>query len=449
MSDRKAFTDAYLRKLTYDGRRSEMTDAGCAGLRVRVAKTGRKTFLLKARDAASRPKTVTLGHYPEMSLREAREAATRARLDLKEGKDINAEKRLVRQAARHDSQTPTLRELVQEYERTFRAIRKSWAPRGKRSERSGARAVIESVLERLLDDQVTDFTLEELGRAINGYRPKRALNGKSTANGQASRARAYLMPVLDWASGRKSFSKVGAGRVPRLDVVSLDQIHDPAVQDPTIKGDRDRVLSEDELRRILPWLTYPAQKDLGLRIPLELDYRPIAMRFMLLTAARREEVETMKWRDLDLGNGVWRKPRVKSTRGGPRGQSLPLSQATIDLLSELPGHAARKPDSYVFPNSKGGKLDNWQRLQDAVYRVSETSRWHRHDLRRTASTIMQALKVPASTIDQILGHTNPLKRENVSAAASHYLRLTRVMKDIRDPQEEALSELAAAIALLN
>ncbi|WP_347310692.1 hypothetical protein [Defluviimonas sp. SAOS-178_SWC] len=62
---------------------------------------------------------------------------------------------------------------------------------------------------------------------------------------------------------------------------------------------------------------------------------------------------------------------------------------------------------------------------------------------------MQALKVRSSTIDQILGHTNPLKRENVSGAASHYLRLTRVIKDIRDPQEEALSELAAAIAVLN
>lgn len=157
----------------------------------------------------------------------------------------------------------------------------------------------------------------------------------------------------------------------------------------------------------------------------------------------------MKWRDLDLSNGVWRKPQVKSTRGGPRGQSLPLSNAIIDLLQQLPGRSGGNLDAYVFPNSTGGRLDNWQRLQNALYRVTETSGWHRHDLRRTASTIMQALKVPASTIDQILGHTNPLKRENVSGAASHYLRLTKIMKDIRDPQEEASSELATVLDALS
>ncbi|MEZ5887877.1 MAG: hypothetical protein R3D56_13505 [Paracoccaceae bacterium] len=61
---------------------------------------------------------------------------------------------------------------------------------------------------------------------------------------------------------------------------------------------------------------------------------------------------------------------------------------------------------------------------------------------------MHALKVPVSTIDQILGHNDPLKREHVSGAASHYLRLGKVMKKIRDPQEEALSELAAALESL-
>lgn len=448
MQEPKVFTDAYLRKLSCDGQRKEITDAGCIGLRVRIAETGKKTFLLKVRNAASQLKTVTLGHYPEMSLREARIAATRAKLDLKAGKDINAGKRLLRILAQQDSADPTLRELLEEYETMFRTIRKSWAPRGKASLRSGARAVIESVLEHLLDGRVTDLKLEQFGKAINEYRPKRALKGKSTANGQASRARAYLMPVLDWASGRKSFSKIGAGRVPRLDVVSLDQIHDPSKLDPTIKGDRDRVLTEVELRKILPWLTYPARRDLGLRISVDLDHRPVAMRFMLLTAARREEVENMRWRDLDPINGVWRKPQIKSTRGGQRGQSLPISAAILDLLVRLPGHGAGNPDAFVFPNSKGGQLDNWQRLQEALYRVTGTSGWHRHDLRRTASTIMQALKVPASTIDQILGHTDPLRRENVSGAASHYLRVTRIMKDIRDPQEEALSELATALDTL-
>lgn len=447
MIERKPFTDALLRKLTYDGRRSEITDAGCRGLRIRVSETGQRTFVLKARDSTSRLKTVTLGHYPELTLRQARDAAIKARLDLKAGKDINGEKRQLRDHRTHNP-SPTLGELIIEYEGIFCSQRKSWQPRGKKSTRSRARAVIEAVLDKLLTISVADLTLEQLGSAINGYKPKQPINGKKTANGQASRARAYLMPVLDWAAGRKAFSKIGAGRTVTLNVISLEQIHDPASKDPSISGDRERVLTEDELRRILPWLVYPPRQEMGLRIPPEHDFRPIAMRFLLLTASRREEVENMQWHHLDLVNGVWQKQSVKSTRGGPRGQKLPLSPAAIDLLKTLPGYGEAKSTGFVFPNSKGGKLDNWPRVQKALYSATGTAGWHRHDLRRTAATVMHALKVPVSTIDQILGHTNPLKREDVSGAASHYLRLTKVMKNIRDPQEEALDELAAALSVI-
>lgn len=58
---------------------------------------------------------------------------------------------------------------------------------------------------------------------------------------------------------------------------------------------------------------------------------------------------------------------------------------------------------------------------------------------------MHSLKVPVSTIENILAHTQPLKAENAGGAASHYLQLTRIMTNSRDPQEEALSLLAKAL----
>lgn len=91
-------------------------------------------------------------------------------------------------------------------------------------------------------------------------------------------------------------------------------------------------------------------------------------------------------------------------------------------------------------------LDNWDRFQRALNKQSGTSGWHRHDLRRTAATIMTALKVPASTVAQILAHKDPLRHEGVGGAASNYIQLGKTFNNSRDPQEEALSILAEALA---
>lgn len=444
-----ALTDAYLRKLKPTGKRTELTDTVVAGLRARISATGQITFILKCRNAASQLISVTIGRYPEISLKEARERGMRERAALKDGRDINAEKKALRKTDSIQSNTPSLRELLREFEQKFGQTIKVWSPAGPRTERTQAGRVIEGVFATLLDRDVTKITEEEFALALVSYKRVRSTSGTERANGQASRARAYLSPVLDWAAGRKKYEKIGASRIPRLDVVSLNNTHDPATNDPTITGKSTRVLTQDELQAILPLLKYPAPKIGRLKIDAHLDYRPIAIRFILLTAARREEVCAMRWREIDRRNAVWNKPKVKSTRGAPRSQNLPLSGAAIDLLSALPGWATNIPDEFVFPNSTGnGPLGNWDRVQKAIEAASGTKGWHRHDLRRTAATLMHSLKVPVSTIEQILAHTQPLKAENAGGAASHYLQLKQIMTNTRDPQEEALSILAEALELI-
>lgn len=446
---KRSLSDVELRKLKATGTRYEITDTTAVGLRARVSATGNVSFVLKARNAASQLKTITLGAYPEISLKEARERAARARLDLKAGKDINGDKRRVRRDAAAPANSVSLRDLIDEFEHRFAGSKKTWAPRGSLSTRSGARQVIEGVYKDLLDRHVVTITDEELAHAALGYKRVRPSAGKVTANGQAARARGYLGPVLDWAAGRKGFSKIGASRSPRLEVANLATTHDPSADDPTITGKRKRVLSEAELRTILPFLAYPAPPIGKLRLDPNQDFRPIAMRFLLFTAARLEEMCEMRWKHVDRRNQVWHKPNVKSTRGGPRSQDLPLSKAAISILRALPGWEGADPDELVFPNATGsGKLGNWTRYQKALHEASGTGGWHRHDLRRTSATIMHSLKVPASTIEQILAHVEPLRVEGVGGSASHYLQLTRVLHDTRDPQEEALATLAGALELI-
>ena len=438
-------SDALLRKLKPSGDRYEITDKTSTGLRARISAKGEVTFILKARDAASKLQTITLGSYPEMTLKSAREEAARVGLDLKKGQDPNAVKRALRQAAEPQ---PTLGALVVEFEGFRSAARSVWSVKGPKSTRSEARRCIECVFAKLIDRDVTTLTEPDFVAALKSYKPVRKVEGKTTSNGQVSRARSYLMPVLHWASGRKGFIQAGAGREPRLEVVDLARVFDPATDDASITGERDRVLAEDELNAVLQLLTYPARKLPRMRIAAEQDFRAISLRFLLFTAARLEEMVVMKWGDIDFMNKVWRKPSVKSTRGGKCGQNLPLSDAALDILRILPGFGKARATDLVFQNERGGKLGNWTRFQNALMEATETAEWHRHDLRRTAATLMQELRVPLSTIDQILGHTDPLRRENVSGAASHYLRLGSVMRNIENPQAMALNTLAAALAII-
>jgi hypothetical protein len=70
-----ALSDATLRKIKPTGERHEITDGYIAGLRTRISADGKITFILKAKNSANQLKTITLGTYPEMSLKEAREQA--------------------------------------------------------------------------------------------------------------------------------------------------------------------------------------------------------------------------------------------------------------------------------------------------------------------------------------------------------------------------------------
>ncbi len=392
---RAAINDVALRKLKPSGTRYEITDSIAVGLRIRVSAEGRISFILKARDAGSKLQTITLGQFPDISLKEAREQANEKRLALKAGRDINDEKRALRTAAIEDAITaPNLSELISEFELQFARNTKVWQPRGPRSKRSSARQVIERVYGALLGTEVTKITEEAFAKTASVYKRVKPTGTTDTANGQVSRARAYLSPVLDWAAGRKSYAKIGASRMPRIEVASLANTHDPATNDPGITGKRTRVLTETELKAVLPYLTYPPPLIGSLRTAPEDDYRPIAVRFLLYTAARLSEVCTMRWRHIDRSNNVWHKPAVKSTRGKARSQDLPLSEKAIGILRLLPGWQDGEPDQLVFPNSKGeGSLGNWTRFQGALHTSSGTTDWHRHDLRRTAATIMHSLSL--------------------------------------------------------
>lgn len=444
-------SDAFVKNYCNNtSRRVDIRDAKVSGLVLRVTPTNTKTFSLQTRMPNGEKLRLTIGRYPVVGIKDARVAALSYLLAVSRGEDPREEKRRKRTEA--EASLLTLRALLNEFEPEFGRTKRMWQTNSRADrQRPEARASIEIVFAGLLDKPLSALTLSDFSRAVKTYKPKKPKKGRTTANGASSRALSYLRTVFAWATGHGSYKKENAGRAEKLHLPDLSHIQDPSIDDPTLEFKRTRVLSQDELCSVLPLLTYPAPAGLRSKIDPAHDYGPIAYRFMLLTLSRVEEVASAQKKDFDLHLGAWTKPVKTRRKPGSRESvtrrlvTIPLSQDAMELISSLPSFADGGPESFVFPSSKGTRYRNWNRTNDAILAASRTHGWHRHDLRRTSSTILGQLGTSPSHIDSLLCHVNPLRAENVSSAAVHYIINEKILKIRDDPEREAVEKLAAAL----
>jgi len=382
----------------------------------------------------AKSRTETIGRYPDISLKAARQQADQLRKTFASAESL----------ANHLNppaivEMVTLLELLIEAEDRFRPTKKIWQPRGKMNDASTARQVIMTVFGPMLHRPAVELTAEKASALIRAYTPKsKDRTGKTTANGQTSKALIYLRTVFNWSSHRTPrFQKIGAGRSPALPLADLSVIQDPSIEDPDIMGERDRVLTVGELRSILTHLKVPETTSAEW---WKVDLRPVAQRFMLLTLARREEVEAARLRDVNFEEKTW----TKRVKGGHQ-VTHPLSDAAIDLLKALPGFDRRKNDDLLFPNQEFGQLGNWNRSKLQLQEISSVGDWHRHDLRRTGATILTLFGIPPQVVDALLSHKNPFSKQAVSPALHSYAKLAKEMKGLPNPLRDAVETLAEVI----
>ena len=442
-------TDAFVRSADSEGKeRLEISDMKTPGLVLRITKSGKKTFILRARGPNQEKLYRTIGAYPIISLKVARSTATRWHGLVKRGIDPTAD--MKKSKAASELQTMTLENLIAEAKIELAISRAIW----RENNRPGrvvaeAEASIRNVFAQLLQMPLSRITTQIISDTVRNYTPVRPVKGKNTANGAAARALAYLSTVYNWGAARGTYKKQGAGRNPALRLPDLSEVQDPSAFDDTIEGKRERVLSRKEFEAVLPLLTYPAPKKLAKLLDPEDNYGPAAFQFIALTMSRLNNVLSLRKKDVDIEAKTWT-AYVKSTpaRGKPskrRKVVLPLSDAAVDLLLSLPSFLNGEPDDLVFPSSTGGRLMNIDRVQTAINEASSTSGWHRHDLRRSCGTIMDNIGIEKSVTDKLLCHANRLAREDVSQSAAHYLIDVKIVDHAPDRAREAVNLLAAVL----
>jgi integrase len=340
-------------KTARDGKRvGDLNDPVAPGLNLRVGRR-RATWTWLGRDAQGRVRRFALGHWPLVGLAEARRRARTMADEVRRGADPVRDARASR-ARKGAPAGHTLSGLLDLYGRQVGKDVKSWAPQ--------MEPQIRRVFRKHLETSLANLSVGALQMTVDGHeKPKSAYYGLRC-----------LLPVLRWAAAP------GRGYVDRA-------VLDLRASAP--KPSRDRVLSRDELAKLLPMLRTSEGAFAA------------AHRMILLTAARRSEIAAARWQDVDLTAGTWTLPTTKNNQS----HVIPLSRQARALLRGLqPVQAA--PEGFVFTTSGNAPLTAWEAATGRLQQASGTEGWQRHDLRRTAATMMGEMGVMPAVIEAALNH---------------------------------------------
>ena len=178
----------------------------------------------------------------------------------------------------------------------------------------------------------------------------------------------------------------------------IDRSPCEGVKQPTREVPRDRVLTDDELSRVIK-----AARQIGG------PYGGI-VELLALTAQRREEVAQMTWDELDLEKQVWTIPGTRTKNGKPH--IVHLSDAAIRAIEARP-----RTGALVFATADR-PFRNFVHAKPKLDKKAGVSGWRLHDLRRTAISGMARLGVAPHVADKILNHTSG----TISGVAAVYQR---------------------------
>jgi integrase len=352
----KRLTDVTVRNLRPAATRREIPDPGARGLYLVIQPSGVRTFAVRYRYLGQNRKLTLTGG---ISLAAARKAAADAMFELERGRDPAALKRQARQAQRL-AMGDTFENIAAEYfKREGDRLRSAdW------QRRALQRLVLPTLGPRLIGDIRRSEVIRLLDKIEEGV-PLGIEGGPVMAD----RALAIIRKIMGWHAVRSDDF-----RSPIVKGMARTNAQERA---------RDRILTDDELRAV--WGT-------ATTVPFGLY-----VRFLLLTAARRDEVARMLWSE--VAADCWTLPARRNKVAVELVR--PLSTAAQGILASMP----RVVDGvYIFSNSGQHALGGLSRLKARFDQQCGVTGWALHDLRRTARSLMSRAGVPSDHAERCLGH---------------------------------------------
>ena len=349
-NDKRKLTVRYIDSLRPPATgRTTYWDEGTPGFGLRVTAAGSKSWVLVYRRGGAWRRW-TLGNYPKLPLATARERAWGALKEIGSGGDPASEKREHRER-------DTFKELAEDFIELY-------AKPNKRSWMNDRRALNRDLLPRFGHRKAADVRRRDVISMLD------EINARG-APVLANRTLEIIRRIYNWAIQKE--------RVEQNPCVGIERF---------VETSSDRVLSEDEVRRV--WLALEAQPD------------PVAARFrlMMLTAQRSGEIRNMRWQDVDLDGGWWTIPAEFSKNR--LSHRVPQSSLVREILEGM--KKLTFGGTWVFPSPVGSGPVHSDDKRIIMIRKDSGVSFAAHDLRRTAASHMASMGVNRFTIARILNH---------------------------------------------
>ncbi|MEM5277481.1 integrase arm-type DNA-binding domain-containing protein [Cupriavidus taiwanensis] len=344
------------------------------GLYLQVSSTGTKSWIFRFKSPITeKTREMGLGSTTTLSLALARERATLQRRILLDGLDpIDT-----RKASRLERKTAAARLLTFEQAATqcIAAKRHEWtnakhADQWTSTLKTYAYPVVGALAISAIDTAAVMQVLEPIW-----------VSKAETA----SRLRQRIEAVWDWSKARGYVDGENPAR---------------------LRGHLDKLLPKTaKVKRVQhhPALPYGDINAFTQLLQMEKGVSPLALEFLILTAARTGEVIGARWGEIDLHAKVWTVPADRMK--GKREHRVPLSTRATEILTALKGQAEPRPEMFVFPGWKSGtSLSNGAMLAllKKIERADITPHGFRSTFRDWAS---ERTAFPNETVEQALAHT--------------------------------------------
>ncbi len=322
------------------------------GLALRVSPRAKVwSYLYRLPDGKRR--RYKLGTYPTLTLADARDKARETRRAIeKEAADPQHERQQARKVRRTDR---------------FVDLAKSWlsehATVHKRTFGEDMRKLERDILPALGETPAKKVTRADVKALLRSIVDRGSIIA-------AHRTGALISAIYNYG--------IGEGMVE----------HNPALRMPRFGAEpsRERVLSTAEIRSLWLWCDHEGPVTGG------------ALRWLLLTAARRNEALQATWSEIAPDLSYWELPAARTKNG--RVHRLPIVPQTRAILEALPH---RGP--WLFPS--GRRLGPLVDLRPSIRRLCKRDGlepFRIHDLRRTCLTGLAELRIPGEVRDAIANH---------------------------------------------
>lgn len=333
-------------------------DPHIKGLMLELRYSGNATFYFRYRDTANKIKMINLGRSDDISLDAVRSKALAMRQMLDEGGDPSVEVHRF-----HD--VPTFGVFVADRYLPYAKTRKrSWQ-------------TDEIMLRHHLLPVFGKFKMNRITRSdVVAFH--HSVLEKGYAAGSCNRMLVLMKFIYNCAI--------------RWDVLPKDTNPCNGVEHFEDNGARERYLTQDEVQRLFDELDTNPNKQVAQ-----------VVRLLLYTGARKCEVLNARWDEVDMNRRMLTVPAERSKSKKPR--HIPLSDAAIDLLNQLP----RQTDiPWVFFNPKTKKppvsiFCAWDTIRNRV----GLSDVRLHDLRHSFASFLVNNGRSLYEVQKLLGHHDP------------------------------------------